>query len=354
MTMKLEKLTEWGSRENFPSIKTSCKSRGMKFGFAVEPLDLVMPGRMQRLRREANHLVAENIFKWHNVNPSARGVFQWEAVDNMLGWAKVRGMTMRWHTVMWHGGVPPWLAAALTSENCEELLFEYIDATTAHFGADLGVHITHLDVINEMLAIDGTGYRSTVWYDAGGIEIYRKALQRFRLRAPTLKLCIGEYGLEQSAPEQILRRALMLETLADFAGEGLVDCLSVQGHPSVGMYWSEDSFRQFIRDVQALGVEVNITELDCWNNQEAGSNEAIDRQVAIRCEQIVRAWLAEGGGSEFLSWGLNDARSWLQLPEWGGTEFVQRPLLFNDDYRPKQVELAVRRALRAGKAGVLA
>jgi endo-1,4-beta-xylanase len=96
---------------------------------------------------------------------------------------------------------------------------------------------------------------------------------------------------------------------------------------------------ELVGRLRALGVRVAITELDLplvegstLETQAAGLAQVVEECLAAGCEEVT-------------VWGLDDGATWLDA-FLGRTD--TRPLLFDEDLRPKPAHAAVREALLSG------
>jgi endo-1,4-beta-xylanase len=114
-------------------------------------------------------------------------------------------------------------------------------------------------------------------------------------------------------------------------------------------HWpSTDSIRRNLERFAALGLFVELTEMDIPIGELPGTHEEKLRQQQQIAHDIVGACLAVTACKGITFWGLADPQSWLATPRWGQLRGrgPHLPLLFDGDYRRKSVFEGVADALR--------
>ena len=201
------------------------------------------------------------------------------------------------------------------------------------------------DVVNEAISDSGGAWRTdSPWYqaagadeDADGVPDYIEAAFRFaRAADPNARLFYNDYNIESGA-----KREAALRLVARLKAKGLIDGVGIQGHWSI--YGSNPQvLREAIRQFEALGVEVQITELDLsmyqWGDTSSLPALPPDRErfQAESYGALFRMFREEAGpgkltGRDLL--GIADDHTWLDsFPVPGRKDW---PLLFGTDHAPK-------------------
>lgn len=337
MTPALEQLAIAAAETGRPSIKAIAAGSGIRFGMAMKWTQLSDPTLPGFIADKCNHIVAESDMKWNHLQPS-QGTFDFSRGDALQTFASQRGMTMRGHALVWHKSVPIWLTNNLNSEIWESILESHIAAVGPHFD------VTSWDVVNEVIATDASGYRTTdsIWYGAAGPAYIQAAYELARQYCPVgTGLAYCDFGTEHNGETNASKRALIIDMLEGLAGLGLIDSFCAQAHLNLAATFSEATWRTWIRDIKSLGLKFNITELDCNNTALSVPNENLDYHMSELVRRLVTVWAEENGGDELLVWGVKDDLSYLQ----DGATLTQRPLPWDAAYKSKMMERAIRRAL---------
>ena len=106
--------------------------------------------------------------------------------------------------------------------------------------------------------------------------------------------------------------------------------MGLQGHWNLD-YPSDNNIKDAFNSYSALGIDLQITELDVsTGTADEYTTEIEQRQVNAynRFFELFREYKEKISSVTF--WGLTDAHSWKNQP--GSPDF---PLLFNEDYNPK-------------------
>jgi endo-1,4-beta-xylanase len=221
------------------------------------------------------------------------------------------------------------------------------------------------DVVNEALNDDGS-LRQSQWQRIIGDDYIAKAFEYAHEADPKAELYYNEYSLENEA-----KRKGGVELIRKLLAQGVpVAAVGLQGH--YHMDWPDaDKVDATIAAFEALGVKVNITELDVdvlprvrsGNSADVSataaanvdSNPYVDglpaaqqQALAERYAALFRVFLKRRGAiTRVTFWGVTDRGSWLNnFPARGRTNY---PLLFDRAAKPKPAFDAVVGAARAAR-----
>jgi endo-1,4-beta-xylanase len=151
-------------------------------------------------------------------------------------------------------------------------------------------------------------------------------------------LVLNEYDVEYDTPYHDRRRAVVLDVLGNMRKRDIpIDALGVQAHLSMGIYpFSEKKLRDYLAAVAAIGLEIQITELDCTDEVAPADIPQRDRMVGDEYRRFLDVALDEPAVKMVSTWGLSDRYSWIVRHEvrpercrWDGME--ERPLPFDRD-----------------------
>ncbi|XVQ86931.1 endo-1,4-beta-xylanase [Microbispora siamensis] len=271
--------------------------------------------------REFNAVTPENEMKWDATEPS-RGSFRFTSADQIVSHAQSMGMKIRGHTLVWHNQLPSWVSG-LSASDLRSAMTNHINNVMGHYKGK----IYAWDVVNEAFADGGAvgTLRSSVFTQKLGNGFIEEAFRAARAADPNAKLCYNDYNIDSATAAKTQGVYNMVK---DFKARGVpIDCVGLQSHLSSGSVPS--NYQQNIAQFAALGVDVQITELDIGGSGSAQADAY--RRVTQACTAVPRC-------TGITVWGVTDKYSWRS----GDT-----PLLFDGNYNKKQPYTAVLDALNA-------
>ena len=227
------------------------------------------------------------------------------------------------------------------------------------------------DVVNEALNEDGT-LRASPWYNIIGDDYIAKAFQFAHEADPSAELYYNDYNLEVAS-----KRNGAVELVKKLKAAGVtITAVGSQAHDKL---WLDSPAKHdsTIAALGAVGVKVNITELDvdvlpaATQNrtadvslsvqQQAGANRAnpyaaglpdsVQKALAKRYADFFKVFVKHRGTVDRVTfWGVGDGDSWLNnWPVRGRTSY---PLLFDrQDLRQARVRCGHERARQARAGG---
>ncbi|GAA3463206.1 endo-1,4-beta-xylanase [Saccharothrix longispora] len=307
-----------------PSLAEAAQRTGRYFGTAVTAGKLADPVYAGILDREFDVVTPENEMKLDATQPQ-QGRFVFTAADRIVDHALQRGKRVRGHTLLWHSGQPGWLNN-LGGTALRAAMLDHVTQVVAHYRG----RVHSWDVVNEAFADGTTGRRRDSNFQRTGDDWIEAAFRAARAADPGATLCYNDYNVENRAHA---KTQAVLRMVRDFRARGVpIDCVGVQSHFAGGNPVPAD-FEATLRDFAALGVDVQLTELDV---EGAGATQAQGfRRVAQACLAVPRC-------TGITVWGIRDTDSWRA----SGT-----PLLFDGAGDPKPAYHAVLHALHCGRTG---
>lgn len=349
-----------------PTLDQLARAKGLRFGSAVGNSGPRAPFKDAAYRelvgRECGVFVCENETKWQRLRRDPTKPYDFQAADEMFAWAQGLGMALRGHTLLWFE--PKWLPAwvnalnygAKDGEAATRLLKEHITATCQHFGD----RIESWDVVNEAVNPE-TGEMHTNVFSApfgggseGGVAQIDLAFRLAREQAPKAQLVYNDYMDWGNAHAK--HRAGVLRLLTELKRRGTpVQALGLQSHvgnPKPGQPQDKPAeraaeWRRFLEEVQALGLDLLVTEFDI--NDRGMPADIAERDAAVAA--LARDWLdvtlAAPRLRRFLCWGLSNKYTWLQGFEPREDKFPKRGLPYDDQFNPTPLRQALADALRA-------
>jgi len=294
---------------------------GRYFGTAVAGGRLGDSTYTNILDREFNSVTAENEMKW-DTTERARGSFNFGPGDQIANRAAARGQRVRGHTLVWYQQLPGWVSSIRDANTLRSVMNNHITTLMNHYKGK----IHSWDVVNEAFNDGGSGtHRSSVFQNVLGDGYIEQAFRTARTADPAAKLCYNDYNIENwnDAKTQGVYRMVR-----DFKSRGVpIDCVGLQSHFGAG--GPPSNFQTTLSNFAALGVDVQITELDIA--QASGSAYA----------NTVRACMNVARCTGITVWGIRDSDSWR-----GG----ENPLLFDRNGNKKAAFQSTLNALGGSRA----
>jgi endo-1,4-beta-xylanase len=297
------------------------------------------------VKREFNTISPENVLKWLIVHPQPDR-YDFAPADKYVAFGERNGMFIIGHTLVWHSQVPAWVfqdaqGQTLTRDALLARMKDHIETVVGRYKG----RIKGWDVVNEALNEDGT-LRETPWMKIIGPDYIAKAFQFAHEADPAAELYYNDYNLDYAAKRDGAVR--LVKSLLD---QGIpVKAIGSQEHlklttPTAAQVDSS------IRAFAALGVKVNMTELDIdllppatrntgadvslragpapsLNPYAAALPDSMQQKLARRYQDLFRVYLANKDAIDRVTfWGVADGDSWLNgWPVPGRTSY---PLLFD-------------------------
>jgi len=294
-------------------------------GVAVRADRLDDDGYAETAGRLFASVTPENEMKWEAIEPEP-GRFEFETADRIVDFARGHGQRVRGHALVWHQQLPPWVTGSAAE------LRRHIEEVVGHFRG----RVAQWDVVNEALDDEGELRDTPFARTLGGRYIVR-AFALARRADPQARLAYNEFGAE--SPDTPKGKALyrLVRVLLD--NDVPIDVVGFQTHADLRPI---PGFERQLRRIAALGVDVELTEVDVRLPAQATpahlrAQAAAYRRIVLACRAVERC-----RGITF--WGVDDGNSW--IPEFfPGTG---NALLLDEQLRPKPAYEAVRRALLRG------
>lgn len=346
------------------TLKDAAARKGMRFGTAISR------GRNQfgdaayraLVERECNLIVLENEMKWQALEP-APGRPNFGPADDVIAWAKDKGIATRGHNLFWQAEkwLPAWVAkqdfGAQPAKAIEQLMRTHVSSLFGHFGKA----IRSWDVVNEAVdPADGKLRQNALTRPLGAVEQIDLAFRLAREYAPQAQLVYNDYMRGDAGSAR--HRAGVLALLADLKKRGTpVGALGLQSH--IGSWDPGDTnsdkgradlteWRKFLDEVTAMGYDLLITELDVNDRRLPADIAKRDAGVAAATRDYLDVTLSYPRLRDILVWGLADNVSWLQT--WDEAprtdKLPMRPTPFDAKLRAKPMRQAIIDAIKAAPA----
>ena len=320
---------------------------GRRYGFAVHPSYADKEPVRSLLQQHAGIITAENAMKWRNIESVFDGRDYTQA-DQVVAIATGLNAPVRGHTLAWHQSTPGYLTGA-TPEQFAKAQVAHLQALVLRYKG----RIHTWDVLNEVIDADSKtadGMRDSVLSRLWGVDKYPVLFELARAADPQSRLAYNDYGLEQDEPWCEARRARLLRMLESWIKRGTpVDVMGLQAHLDLSRRFSEAKLLRFFDELQALGLSIQITELDVRDTQYSGDVSARDVAVAALYKAFMDTCVNHPAVEMVVMWNVTDDDSWVNRWAQGQRRadgLAQRPTLFDAQGQPKPAFYAVARSLR--------
>lgn len=323
-----------------------------KVGAAISGKNLRTPADMKLLKAQFNSFTAENDMKpMYFLDKDAckddpdrydlAPALKFDRAIPYLEAAKENGLSMRGHTLCWHNQTPKWFFCEHYNEmfplaDREKMLARlenYIKGVLEFVQKEYPGVIYAWDVVNE--AVDEGAFRKSLWTRTMGEDYVLKAFEfAKKYVAPGVDLFYNDYETALDWK----RDFIIANILKPLKEKGLVDGMGMQSHLLMDHPKYED-YRKALEMYGALGLKINITELDLHN---ADPSEASMHALAERYSEFFKIYLEakKSGKANVTSvtfWNLKDEDSWLS----GFRRETSYPLLFKGKSEAKEAYYAV-------------
>lgn len=293
------------------TLRQAADKTGILVGAAVRPSLFSEAAYSATLAREFNMIEPEDAMKWWVVRHDAE-TFDFRQGDEIVAFARAHGMKVRGHCLVWDHDNPEWLAQGhFTGEQMSQLLRQHIMRVMQHYAGK----VFAWDVVNEALDENGR-FKDSPWYNRPGIGLagrgsayVEQAFRWAREADPKALLFYNENGAEGLDRKSDAVYAMV----KDFRARGVpIDGVGLQMHIS-RLDFDTSQIAPNIRRLSALGLQVQITELDVAlpvDSKGSFSEKDLQQQAQIY-RAVVRACMQTAGCTAIQTWGFTDKYSWI-------------------------------------------
>jgi endo-1,4-beta-xylanase len=334
------------------ALRKLASEKGLLYGTTISAKQIFGDPRFVDLvRQQTGLIVAENDMKWQVMNRGGRGDDDYGPADTVAAFALENDLALRGHNLLWYQRTPSWFFDLTSRPEIESAIVERVRRLAGHYRG----MVHSWDVVNEPIEPkDGRpdGLRTGVFLEMFGPDYLDLAYRTAREADPAARLVVNEYDVELDTPEQEARRTALLNLLEGMRRSGTpVDAVGVQAHLSCagGPPFSAARLRRFLADVAAIGLTIQITELDVTDENAPADEARRDRLVADTYSRFLDTALDEPAVKMVVTWGLSDRHSWIVRKEtheskWRSDGMPSRPLPFDSDLKPKPAFEAIAQA----------
>lgn len=311
-------------------------------GVAVSPQALKTDEAGLILKQFAS-LTPENAMKMQPIHPK-ENEYYWRDADSIVAFAQQHHMKLRGHCLVWHNQAPAWMFEENGRTVSKALLLQRMkDHITAVVSRYKG-KIYAWDVVNEAISDKKDEFlRPSIWYQVCGEEFIAKAFEYAHEADPGALLFYNDYN--EINP---VKREKIIRLIKSLQARGIpVHGVGLQAHWAINEP-SKDQLEQTLHDFSALGLNMQITELDIsvypkehdarerkkedQNTDFTKEKEAQQTAVYKMCFELFRKYKKSISAITF--WNVSERYSWLDnFPVKNRKDY---PLLFDKDLQPKK------------------
>ncbi|WP_148272350.1 non-reducing end alpha-L-arabinofuranosidase family hydrolase [Micromonospora maris] len=306
------------------TLGAAANQSGRYFGAAVAANKLNDGAYTTILNREFNSVTPENEMKIDATEPQQNN-FTFGNADRIVNHALSRGWKVRGHTLAWHSQQPAWMER-MEGQALRSAMLNHVTRVATYYRGK----IDSWDVVNEAFEDGNSGARRNSNLQRTGGDWIEAAFRAARAADPGAKLCYNDYNTDNWT---WAKTQAVYNMVRDFKQRGVpIDCVGFQSHFNAQSAYNSN-YRTTLSSFAALGVDVQITELDI---EGSGSTQANTyRAVVNDCLAVPRC-------NGITVWGIRDSDSWRSY----GT-----PLLFDNNGNKKQAYTATLDALNSATPG---
>lgn len=291
----------------------------------------------------------ENCMKPQPIHPTEEQ-YSFDAPDALVKFCQDNKMQTIGHTLAWHSQTANWFFQGITADNKDLLKQRFQKHIHTVVGRYKG-KIKGWDVVNEAINDGGNAQtaetenlRRSSWSSLLGPEFLTLAFKYAREADPDVELHYNDYNIE-FGPKHKSAVNLLKRLKADGAP---ITGVGIQAHWDMGTNFEE--VENSIKDFEALGLKIMITELDITiggsNSGAMGfggprggapSTQPVDntenfKKQAEKYKQAFEMFLRHPSITRVTFWGYNDSMSWKRQG---------LPLLHDGQMNPKPAFQAV-------------
>jgi endo-1,4-beta-xylanase len=286
-------------------LRTLAARKGRHIGAATgatfQRVDAVGLALRTILARDFSMVWSGNFLKFSYLRPSA-GEFRFQWADSMVAFAEANSLAVRGHVLVWHNQLPVWLTGgAWTSAQGDSILQDHVATVMGRYRGRIRVW----DVVNEALD-DAAAPRTTFWSTALGPGYIERAFRLARAADSSALLFYNDYNIEGLNAKADATYNL----IAGLKARGVpIDGIGVQGHLQVGRVPSAQDLAANFARFAALGLAIQITELDIRMPVPATGQDLAQQATDYRT--IVNACLVTPACDAIVLAGVYDGDSWV-------------------------------------------
>ncbi len=306
------------------------------------------PRYRDALKRYCDVIVPMNDLKWEALRHD-QPRFDFSGADELVAFAQANRKALRGHTLLWGEALPNWAREMTTRAEAERELVNHIEIVVDRYKGKIATW----DVVNEVIKydpLDGGPWRDTIWQRLLGPEHVDIAFRTAARVDPKARLVLNDFHFEEPVPGAAARRKVALDICRRLKDKGIpVHGVGMQAHLYADKGIDVDGLQRFMRDLDELGLDVEITELDVIDWKLPADAAKRDKTAAALVGTFLDAVVSAKRPKAIVTWGLTDRYSWVHETFPRKDSARARPLPLDANYRQKPM-MAVLERYRRGLA----
>jgi len=230
-------------------------------------------------------LIADgNDLKFSNRLRPTPDTFNFAPGDIAVNWAQQHNKLFRGHCLVWWNALPSWFTTYVTPKNARQVMEKHIHTVVGHYAG----RIYSWDVVNEPIYHDGRldGLRYKPWVQLLGPEYIDIAFHMAAAADSKAHRVLNECYIEHATPQEVTRRSQLLALMTRLVKSQVpVTAVGIQGHLRGNTPLDGPGLTQFMRQIQDLGLDIMITELDV--DDYGVSESRVSQTVADKYSQFL-------------------------------------------------------------------
>lgn len=267
------------------ALKEAAKNSGKILAmFTVQHELLYDPTAAAIIAKTFSMIADGNDLKFAKYLRPAPDTYDFSYGDKAVSWAEQHGLLFRGHCLVWRNALPDWFQSYVTAANAKQVITGHISTVVRHYAG----RVYSWDVVNEAIMPDkrpdGLGRRP--WLDLLGPEYIDIAFHTAHAADPKARLVLNENFIEHDTPAEIGRRASLLALATRLKKSGApITAVGLQGHLRGTTELDRPGMTKFLKQIQDLGLEIMITELDVDDADVPGP--LVDQTVARKYGEFI-------------------------------------------------------------------
>ena len=278
--------------------------------------------------------------------------YKTEYMDYALKFASDNNMTLRGTHLTWHESIPEWLTnSGYSDAEVESLVRTYITNIVKHTRDTYSGVLKYWNVVNEVIdTSSGTNLlRDTFFKRKIGTDYISKFFIWAHSADTNAVLYLNDYDALGNRNENSTKADKLYRVVTNLLNSGVpINGVGFQAHLTIDDYYDMDYNKEVLQRFTALGLEVQLTELDVTINDNRGCRtKAKLYEQAELYKKFIDMALSVAGCTGVCLWGVTDKYHYINRGDaYWLKQKIDWPLLFDWFYKPKPAYFSVTEALK--------
>ncbi len=296
--------------QNIAPLKSYGTPCGLFVGLQASRKNLQNATFAQLAIRNFNLITPGQEFKWGKLHPGP-DIFNFVDTDYMVQFAEQHGMLIHATNLAWNAANPKWMATTLTKDNAARYLTDHITTVAKRYAG----RIDSWDVVNEPIHFRSgrpDGLRTGTWFDLLGVNYIDLAFHTTASADPKALRVLNVYEVEQDSPQSSFTRAATITLVKQLLARGVpIQAVGLESHLDGHGSLASAGRDAFIKQLQDLGMQILITELDVDDMLLTSDIAARDQRVANYYQNYLESVLSASSCKRVIFFTTWDGDNWL-------------------------------------------